>query len=76
MMISGAYNEGQTSKINSKTQQYLRLINDMLTDNIFNGNTIFLESVKAFICKYNKITPNQISAINRIYMSKSEKRGQ
>jgi hypothetical protein len=55
------------------SQQYLNLINDMLTDNLFNNASEYLKSVKKYIQENNKITEAQKKAVNNIYIKFSEK---
>jgi hypothetical protein len=55
------------------SQQYFNLINDMLTDNLFNNASEYLESVKNYIQENDKITEAQKKAVNNIYIKFSEK---
>lgn len=57
----------------SPTTQYLRLINDMLTDKNFDKSAEFLRSVRTSIHGSGKITSAQINAVNNIYIKFSEK---
>jgi len=52
----------------SPTTQYLRLINDMLTDKTFDKSAEYLRSVRTSIKLHDKITPAQIQAVNNIYI--------
>jgi hypothetical protein len=63
----------QTRKPEPQADQYLRLINDMLTDKTFDKSAEFLRSVRTFIQSNNKITPVQVRAVNNIYMKFSER---
>lgn len=57
----------------SNAEQYLRLIKDMLDDKTFSKSKDFLESIKKSIQSSNHITPNQMKAINNIYIKFSER---
>jgi hypothetical protein len=59
------------SKRKPNTDEYKRLINDMLTDNNFNHASGYLRSVKSSIEKYGIITDKQAIGVNNIYMGKS-----
>lgn len=65
-----------TIKINEnekRTTQYLRLINDMLTDKTFNKSAEYLKSVRDQIKRTDYISQSQMTAINNIYMKFSER---
>ena len=62
----------QKGKIESQSEQYKRLINDMLTDKTFYKSAEFLRSIRDQINNENRITPKQIKAVNNIYMKFSE----
>ena len=57
----------------SPTTQYLRLINDMLTDKTFDKSAEFLRKVRSSVQQSGKITSAQIQAVNNIYIKFSEK---
>ena len=56
-----------------RSTQYLRLINDMLTDKTFDKSADFLKSVRDQIKRTDYISQKQATAINNIYMKFSEK---
>lgn len=56
-----------------RSTQYLRLINDMLTDKTFNKSAEFLKSIRDQIKRTDYISIKQVKAINNIYMKFSEK---
>jgi hypothetical protein len=62
-----------TKGMETQSDQYLRLINHMLTEKTFNKSAEFLRSVRDNIKSTNKITAGQIRAVNNIYIKFSEK---
>ena len=56
-----------------RSDQYLRLINDMIEDRMFNDDTGFLKSVRDFIKHTGLITIKQMKAIDKIYIKKAER---
>jgi Arc/MetJ-type ribon-helix-helix transcriptional regulator len=69
-MFDGTDHKRNTDR---KTDQYKRLINDMIEDRLFNDQSEFLKSIREFIKINNHITEKQIKAVNKIYMNKAER---